>query len=97
MGQTIHISLISQGSSHMRCKDGGWDNSLPFCYNTSTREKFDGKHIFCTVCKQIVNSIIYSTHVWENIVLKIVEYWLGMKVLHALLSESKLDQLDDNV
>ena len=41
--------------------------------------------IFFTVCKQIVNSgtIIYSTHVQEKIVLKIVEYWLGMKVTLA--------------
>ena len=74
----------------MRCKDGGWDNSLPFCYNTSTREKFDGKHFFI-VYKQIVISrlpLIYSTHVQENVVLKIVEYWVGMKLLLALLRAS---------
>ena len=81
----------------MRCKDGGWDNSLPFCYNTSTREKFDGKHIFFTVCKQIVNSgtIIYSTHVQEKIVLKIVEYWLGMKVTLAFLRAFLMINLDE--
>lgn len=72
-------SFTFQGSSHMRCKDGGWDNSLPFCYNTSTREKFDGKHAYFIVCKQIVNPQLFHdillTPSIESIVLKILEYW----------------------
>jgi len=29
------------GLSKMKCIDGKWDHSLPFCYNTSTRAHFD--------------------------------------------------------
>merc|ERR1719342_372742 len=29
------------GSSRINCRDGKWDNSLPFCYKTSNKKNFD--------------------------------------------------------